>query len=381
MLIYLPIFYRGNMARVSDLIILFMIGFITTYILVPFSMRVAKKIGAIDIPKEERKMHKSAMPRLGGLAVIIGFLMALIFLFVNIYIDKTINIGQDMRRKIIGYLLGGTVIAITGFLDDCKNLKASIKLIGQIVAAIIVISFGVNIGNIGLPFIGQNVILDPIVNYLITFLWIVGITNAINIIDGLDGLSSGISLISSLSLIFVFSINYSPIESILLITALAGSILGFLPYNSNPAKTFLGDMGAYFIGYSIAVISILGIAKTYTALVLLAPALALAIPIFDTIFAMVRRTIENKSIKYMFKPDANHIHHRLLRNGYNVKQTVYILYFFTAVFSVLAIILVDGNYKKAIIYIMIILVCLIIGKNDLKCQHQPNKDEEIEEIN
>ncbi len=170
-------------------------------------------------------------------------------------------------------------------------------------------------------------------SFILTVGWIIGITNAINLIDGLDGLSSGITLISCLSLVVVFALNESPLIAIILITALAGAIVGFLPYNFNPAKTFIGDVSSNFMGFALAIISILGVAKTYTAIVLIAPIMILALPIFDTIWAIIRRIIKSKSIKGVFKADRGHLHHRLMAKGYTQKQSVLILYGATATFG------------------------------------------------
>ncbi len=185
-------------------------------------------------------------------------------------------------------LLGIIVLAITCIIDDIKTIKPLTKLSGQLLAAIIVISFGIRIDDITLPFLPTHE-LNEIFSYILTLGWIVGITNAINLIDGLDGLSSGISVISAISLLIIFLLNGSPMISILLITALAGALVGFLPFNFAPAKTFIGDTGSNFLGFSLAIISILGVAKTYTAVVIVLPVIVLGVPIFDTLWAIVRR--------------------------------------------------------------------------------------------
>ena len=194
--------------------------------------------------------------------------------------------------------------------------------------------------------------------------WIVGITNAINLIDGLDGLSSGITLISCVSLLIIFLLTpSSPLISILLITALAGSIVGFLPFS--PAKTFIGDVGSNFLGFSLAVISILGVAKTYTALVLIAPIIVLGLPIFDTIFAIIRRIIKGKSIKAVFKADKGHLHHRLMKRGYTQKQAVLILYGLTATLGMFAIILLESGIWKAFSFALLVIAIIAIGYKDI----------------
>ena len=216
-------------------------------------------------------------------------------------LEGSINIfdaDNNYWLKLVGFLIGIIVLGVTCFIDDSKGIPSWVKLIAQVGAAIIVAVCGIRIENINLPFIDNKIFFYEWFSYIITVGWIVGITNAINLIDGLDGLSSGITLISCVSLLIIFLLTpSSPLISILLITALAGSIVGFLPFNFSPAKTFIGDVGSNFLGFSLAVISILGVAKTYTALVLIAPIIVLGLPIFDTIFAIIRRIIKGKSIK------------------------------------------------------------------------------------
>ena len=191
--------------------------------------------------------------------------------------------------------------------------------------------------------------------------WIVGITNAINLIDGLDGLSTGITLISCISLLIIFSLNGSSLIAVILITALAGALVGFLPYNFNPAKTFIGDTGSNFLGYCLSVISIIGIAKTYTAIVIVAPIIVLALPIFDTIFAIFRRLIKGHSLKAILKPDANHLHHKLLKAGFTQKQSVLILYGITAMLGFFVIIWIDSGIWKALSFAIMITIIILVG--------------------
>mgnify|MGYP001210500580 FL=1 len=256
------------------------------------------------------------------------------------------------------------VLGIVCYIDDVKDIKPLTKLAGQLVAAIIVASAGVLIDNFTIPFKENNIILNEVFSFILTVGWIVGITNAINLIDGLDGLSSGITLISCISLLVVFALNESPLIAIILITALAGAIVGFLPYNFNPAKTFIGDVGSNFLGFSIAVISIIGVAKTYTAIVLIAPIMVLALPIFDTLWAIIRRIAKTKSLKGVFKADKGHLHHRLMARGYTQKQSVLILYGATATLGMTAIILLDSGIWKAASFALLVIAIVAIGYKD-----------------
>ena len=350
----------------GDISIAFLLAFITAFVVTPYTIRLANKVGAIDIP-EKRRINEEPTPRLGGLAVIIGFLVSCIYLLTIMTLEKTFNpFGEEQYfHKLMGLLLGIIVLAVFCFIDDVKGLPAIVKLIGQTIAAIIVVSFGIQIDNINIPFLEQTLNIDNhIYIYILSIGWIIGITNAINLIDGLDGLSSGITLISCFSLIIVFTMNQSPIIAIILITALAGAIVGFLPYNFNPAKTFIGDTGAQFLGFSLAVISILGTAKTYTLLVLISPLIILALPICDTVFAIIRRIIKGRSIKAVFAPDTGHLHHKLMKKGYTQKQAVLILYGISACLGMFAIILLESGIWKAISFALMIIAVIAVGYKD-----------------
>lgn len=348
----------------GDIAIAFLLAFITAFVITPYTIRLAKKVGAVDIPND-RRVNKKPMPRLGGLAVIAGFLVSVIYLVISASIEGKINLLEDnLNIKLLGILGGMLVLGIVCYIDDVKDIKPLVKLAGQVAAAVIVASSGVLIDNFTIPFKENSFVLNEVFSFILTVGWIVGITNAINLIDGLDGLSSGITLISCLSLVVVFALNESPLIAIILITALAGAIVGFLPYNFNPAKTFIGDVGSNFMGFALAIISILGVAKTYTAIVLIAPIMILALPIFDTIWAIIRRIEKSKSIKGVFKADRGHLHHRLMAKGYTQKQSVLILYGATATLGMTAIILLDSGIWKAASFALLVIAIVAIGYRD-----------------
>ncbi len=350
----------------GDIAIAFLLAFITAFVVTPYTMRLANKVGAIDIPNE-RRINKKPMPRLGGVAVLAGFMVSILYLLIVMHVEKTITLfGEEQYFiKVIGFIVGALILAITCFIDDAKGIPALVKLAGQLVAAGIVVACGIKIDLVNIPFLENQMYLNDILSYVVTIIWIVGITNAINLIDGLDGLSSGVTLISCVSLLIIFSLNGSPMISILLTTALAGAIVGFLPFNFNPAKTFIGDTGSNFLGFSLAVISILGVAKTYTAIVIVAPLIVLALPIFDTLFAIVRRVVKGKSLKAILAPDKGHLHHRLMARGYSQKQSVMILYGISASLGMFAIILLDSGPWKAVSFALLILGIVAIGYKDL----------------
>lgn len=346
----------------GNIAIAFLLAFIVAFMATPYTIKIAKKVGAVSIEKGKRRMHNRQMPKFGGPAVILGFLVSVGYLLIVMSLEGGINLfGEEQYgKKLLGMLLGIIVLAITCIIDDIKTIKPLTKLSGQLLAAIIVISFGIRIDDITLPFLPTHE-LNEIFSYILTLGWIVGITNAINLIDGLDGLSSGISVISAISLLIIFLLNGSPMISILLITALAGALVGFLPFNFAPAKTFIGDTGSNFLGFSLAVISILGSAKTYTAAVIVLPLIALGLPIFDTVWAIIRRLIKGKSIKAVFKADKGHLHHRLVARGFSQKQAVLILYGISAIFGMFAVILCDSGIWKALSFLLIVIVAIAVG--------------------
>ena len=365
----------------GDIAIAFLLAFVTAFVITPHTMRLSKKVGAIDLPND-RRINKKPMPRLGGLAVISGFLVSTIYLLVMMSLENNLNLfgTENYYLKLIGFLIGIILLGITCFIDDSKGIPWYVKLIVQIISAIIVTICGIRIENISLPFVENKIVIDQVFSYILTVGWIIGITNAINLIDGLDGLSSGVCLISCLSLLIIFSLNGSPILAIILITALAGAIVGFLPFNFSPAKTFIGDTGSNFMGFSIAIISILGVAKTYTAIVLIAPIIVLALPIFDTLFAIVRRIVKGKSIKAVMKPDKGHIHHRLMARGYSQKQAVLIMYGITAILGMFAIILLESGIWKALSFALLICAIAAIGYRDIAIVMVEKSDAKVEEI-
>ena len=362
----------------GDIAIAFLLAFITAFVITPYTIRLAKKTGAVDIPAD-RRVNKKPMPRLGGLAVIAGFLISAIYLIISMYIEKKIDFSQDgIITKLIGFFVGLIILTITCFVDDVKGIKPIVKLAGQILAAIAVVKSGLLIDNFTIPFKENNLVLNEVFSYILTIGWIVGITNAINLIDGLDGLSSGITLIACISLLIIFSLNESPLIAIVLITALAGAIVGFLPYNFNPAKTFIGDVGANFMGFAIAVISILGVAKTYTLIVIIAPIIVLALPIFDTLWAIVRRIIKTKSLKGVFKADNGHLHHKLMARGYTQRQSVFILYGVTATLGMVAIILLDSGIWKAVSFALLVIAIVAIGYKDILHLREEEENEPVQ---
>ncbi len=335
----------------GNILIPFIISVFISLFMTPIVKKLAIKVGAVDIPKDDRRVHKKPMPLMGGLAIYISIIItSLIFLPV----DKTL----------ISIIIGGTIIVISGIIDDIKELSPRMKLIFQIAAAIVLILGDIKIDAITNPFTKTSKLIDlGVFSIPITIFWIVGITNTLNLIDGLDGLAAGVAMISSLSFLAVANkFHYIPV--MIMSSIIAGSCLGFLPYNFNPAKIFMGDTGALFLGFILAALSIEGVMKSVATIAVVVPIIILGVPIFDTTFAIFRRLLNGKSIA---EADKGHLHHRLLRMGYSQKKTVLILYSISAVFGICATLIAKTNSKRGVIIaiVLFIITILLAGKMGL----------------
>jgi len=361
---------------VIEYLISFALAFIVAFAATPIAKRVAYKVGAVDVPKDGRRMHKRPLARLGGLAIISGFLFSLLFNVVSSFFG--ILSPVTFSRQLLGLIIGILIIISIGFLDDVRPLKAKYKLAFQIAAALIVAYTGTRIEIATIPFTKDGTLhFDKfyILSYVLTVLWIVGITNAINLIDGLDGLAAGITAIASLSL-FIVSLIYDRWDMAVLTAILAGATLGFLPYNFNPAKIIMGDTGAYFLGFVLGVISIKGTLKSYTAIAIAIPLLILGLPLFDTLFAIIRRILKRKPI---MAPDRSHLHHRLIDMGLTTRQSVLILYIVSSVLGLGAIVLADKGAFTAVILIVAISAFVIGGARYMN-QINSNDYEDVKKV-
>lgn len=339
-----------------ECIISFILAFIIAFSATPIVKKLAFKIGAVDVPKDARRMHKKPIARLGGLAIVLGFLISIMFNVIRYLIGSTELLSPNWQ--LLGLAVGILIIVITGIIDDIKELGAKTKLVFQLLAAFAVVFSGTRIEFVTNPFseIGIS-FFSPWISITLTILWIVGITNAFNLIDGLDGLAAGISSISSISL-FLVSVISGRGDAALLTAALAGATLGFLPYNFNPAKIFMGDTGAMFLGFVLGVISIQGTLKSYTAISIAIPLLVLGLPLFDTVFAIIRRALNGKHI---MEADRGHLHHRLIDAGLSHKQSVVVMYTVSAALGLFAIVLADKGILSAIILVITVSVFAIGG--------------------
>lgn len=331
----------------KNLLVAFIVAFIVTFITTPFVKNLAFKIGAVDVPKDNRRMHKKPTARLGGLAIFLGFVISAI-------------IFADLNREIIGMLIGCSIIVILGVFDDIYALSAKLKLVFQIVAALCPVLAGVRIEFIKVPsilseygYIGLGWFAIPL-----TVLWIVGITNAVNLLDGLDGLACGVSSISALTLL-VIAIIVGEGEVAFITSALAGACFGFLPYNFNPAKLFMGDTGALFLGFILSTISVQGLFKGYAIISIATPILILGLPIFDTLSAILRRVKNHQPI---MSPDRGHLHHRLVDAGFSQKQAVLIIYLLCIVLCLGAIVLIATGAVSWWVFVAVILGLILFLK-------------------
>ena len=328
----------------AALLVAGLLSFLTT----PLVKLLARKVGAMDVPKDSRRMHDHPIPRMGGLAIFIGFLLSILVF------------SRELDRGLQSILLGAIVIVILGVFDDKYALGAKLKLVVQLLAACIVVFYGnLRIDRLTNPF-GSSLYSYwdfGVFAYPITIIWIVAITNAVNFIDGLDGLACGVSCISSINML-VIALLVSNEEVSILMAALTGACLGFVPYNFNPAKIFMGDTGSTFLGFMLATVSIQGLFKAYAAISFIVPFLLLGLPIFDICFAVIRRVATGHS---PMEADRGHFHHRLIDMGFSQKQSVAIAYVLTGILGLAAVLLTVSGAMKALILLGAFLVVGAIG--------------------
>ena len=342
-------------AYLGKVIEVMIISVVVAFAATPLSIRIANKFGIIDRPKDERRVHKKPIPSFGGMGIFLGSMAGLI-------------IPAGMNNRITIAMLGGLLMYALGVVDDILDIKPVIKFGGQILIASIVYAMGVRITFISNYFGAAgadshaNLILSTGVGYLITVFWIVGITNAVNLLDGLDGLAAGSTAIMALSLAYIAYIHGTRLGSMpvcIALVAVAGGCLGFLPYNFSPAKTFMGDGGALYLGYMIAVLSVISPLKRATVVGALIPMLTLAVPIFDTAFAMLRRMLKHESIMHA---DKGHLHHHLMAAGFGQRRSVLIMYGIVGIMGIVAVLISRELYKDAFFLFLIALLylCIII---------------------
>lgn len=341
-------------------------GFLS-YFMTPFVKRLAARIGAIDIPKDGRRMHHHPIPRLGGLAIFGAFLCTLLLF-------------GEFNAQMLSVMLGATVIVVLGIFDDIMALSAKLKFVVQIFAACIPVCMGglrIEMFTNFNPFSDSFYFDLGVFAIPVTILWIVGITNAVNLIDGLDGLAVGVSSIAAVTMLAVSLLAGQPMIAITM-AALTGACVGFMPYNFNPASIFMGDTGSTFLGYMLATASIMGLFKFYAVISFAVPFLILGLPIFDTFSAITRRLAEGRS---PMSPDRGHVHHKLIDMGFNQKQAVAILYAISGTLGLAAVVLTSSGEMKAMILLIAVLLVLaaaicILYSHEQHIHNAAGKDEE-----
>lgn len=353
---------------IAYVVLALLVALVVSFLTTPVVKTFAYKVGAIDVPKDARRMHKVPIPRLGGLAIFLGFMVS-ILLFVNIR-------GNQQMQSI---LLGAVIIVVLGVVDDIMALPAGLKFVVQIVAALIPAMHGVTI----LAFSNPNIFSDRLYWVLgglsvpFTVIWIVAITNSVNLIDGLDGLADGVSAISATTML-VIALLYSEAQVAIVMAALVGACVGFMPYNLNPAKMFMGDTGATFLGYILATMSIQGLFKYYAVISFVVPFLILGLPIFDTSFAFIRRIAHGQSPMHA---DRGHIHHRLIDMGLSQKQAVATLYVIAAILGLSAVVLTTGGEQRAMLFfVTLCIVAVVAARVVFPKEVKEELREELEEL-
>lgn len=321
-----------------------LIAFLISLLMTPLVKKLAFRVGAVDRP-DARKVHSRIMPRMGGLAIFLAFTI-------------TILLVEPMTKSLTGLLAGGALIVLLGLADDIVGVSPRMKLLGQIIAASVLVGFGEKIDFLTNPF-GSQFYLPDAVGIPLTIFWIVGVTNAVNLVDGLDGLAGGLAAIASLTLAVI---GWANDQMMIVVPAviLSSSIIGFLKYNFHPAKIFMGDSGSLFLGYVLAGLSVIGLTKGAAVLSVFVPILILGIPIFDTLYAIVRRFINNQPI---FEADKGHLHHRLLTIGLSHRQTVVAIYGIASMLGGCAIVLTFLTTAQAFVAFLGISVLVLLGAN------------------
>lgn len=325
-------------------ILIFVISAGISCLFTPLAIRLAPMIGAMDIPKDGRRMHSEAMPRFGGMAIFAG---AEISLLIFLHHDP----------KIFAIVIGGACIYVVGVVDDLRGIPAKLKFLLQILCAVAAYAGGLQIDFVKNPLNEEAYInFSPVVSFLITIFWIVALTNTVNLIDGLDGLAAGVAAIASACICYTAVLS-GQFDVGLAMLAVSGAAFGFLPFNFHPAKIFMGDSGSLYLGYMIAVISILGNTKGATLIATIVPVLVLGLPIFDTLFAIIRRWVSGYPI---MEADKGHLHHRIMSTGIGQRRTVLIMYCISAIMGMVAVLIVRRIMLVAGVLMLVAGVLLLV---------------------
>ena len=323
------------------------ISLITALLTTPLAIFVAKKLNVVDIPNE-RKVHNNAIPRMGGVAIYGAFVLGALAL--GIY-----------TRPVAALLIGCSMVMFIGWIDDVIGISPKVKLIGQVLASLVLIKGGFYVQFITNPFTDGGLISLGVFAIPVTILWLTGVSNAVNLIDGLDGLSAGVSAIAALTMTIVCLVQ-GQTDTAALAAVLAAAAFGFLRYNFHPARTFMGDCGSLFLGFVLGALAIMGLSKGATVISIFIPMIIMGIPVFDTAFAIIRRIFLRKPI---FEADKGHLHHSLLSLGLSHRQTVLTIYAISAVMGLAAVMLALLTSAQAVILLLMVFIGAVAGAERL----------------
>src|SRR5262245_54463074 len=336
---------------------LFLLAAFASLALTPLLRRFCERYGLVHGPAEERHIHRQALPRLGGVAIFLSMVVALssLVLLQNLL---TQALRAELKTLVV-FLVCGLMVLLLGVYDDLRGANATIKFAGLIAITLIFYALGGRIEGLSIPFIGQ-VTLHPVAGCLVTVVWVVGVANAFNLIDGVDGLATGSALFSSLILLTLSLIQGRSLVAVVAL-ALTGALAGFLRYNFNPASIFLGDSGSLFVGFALAAMSVQGMQKASTAVAVAIPVLAFGLPVVDTSVTIARRFLSGKPI---FKGDREHIHHKLLARGWSQRRVAFVLYAVSAAFGLAAMLFVNSGsgLTAVVLFVLGVAVALALGK-------------------
>lgn len=339
--------------------VLFLIAAFTSALITPLLRRLCQRFGLVAGPRSDRHVHRTPIPRLGGIAIYLSVVITLASLFL-VHNLLTQTLRGDFK-SIGAFLICSLLVVALGAYDDLRGANAVVKLVAMAAVALIFYALGGRIAGLSIPFIGQ-INLHPIAGCLLTLVWVVGIANAFNLIDGVDGLATGSALFSSLVLLTISLMQGRPLLVVMLL-ALTGSLAGFLRYNFNPASIFLGDSGSLFVGFALAALSIMGSQKASTAVAVAIPILAFGLPVVDATVTVGRRLLSGKPI---FKGDREHIHHMLLARGWSQRRVALVLYAVSAAFGLAAMMFVNGGSGMTAVMLFVLGVAVALALGNLR---------------
>ncbi len=338
---------------------LFLIATFASLTITPLVRRMCQRFKFLDVPADLRRVHRTAVPRLGGIGVYLAVIIALSTLP---FVDNLLT--QSLRNyvpELLRALIPATLVLCLGVYDDLRGVNATVKFIALGLIATMFYAMGGRIELLAVPLFG-TVYLPPVVGFIVTIVWLVGIANAFNLIDGVDGLASGAALFSSMVILLVSLAGENPLM-IVVSLVLCGALAGFLRYNFNPASIFLGDSGALFVGFMLAALSVQGTQKATTAVAVITPILAFGFPVVDTGMTMARRLVSGKPL---FQGDSEHIHHMLLARGWSQRHVVLVLYAVCAVFGLLAAIFTKTSSPVTGLVLFVIVVAVVVAVGHLR---------------